>query len=313
MELPYSLMLAKIEEEYGVEETPSESTDVITVHGDIKFEMVTKAAERNIPMAHMGQLAPLIIGEAYKISGLKIPIKTSGAAGTAPRIGRLLRAAGCTEVISAGVSTTYTPHSSLLTESLTLNIWVGVTQHKMLGCIVSSFKLPLVAGERMEADVELIGLYGGAIADSTYPTPTHAGTEAVWNSANFKFNSITDLVVSKLDIDFGIEHAMRKDANAATGINRYYVKNRIPKVSFDPEKVELSTLNPFTLHTAQTECDLETKPTAGAGHLIEIVVNNITLDAPAYGDRENVRTWELSGTARPAIATGNTEFSIVFK
>ena len=313
MELPYSLLLAKIEGTYGEENAPSESTDVITVHGDIKFEMVTKAAERNIPMAHMGQLAPLIIGEAYKVSGLKIPIKTSGAAGTAPVIGRLLRAAGCTEVISAGASATYTPHSSLLTESLTVHCWVGVTQHKLIGCIVSSFKLPLVAGERMEADVELIGLYGGAIADSTYPTPVHTGTEAVWNAANFKFNAIETLVISKLDIDLGIEHAMRKDANAATGINRYYVKNRIPKVSFDPEKVALSTLNPFTLHTAQTACDLETKPTATAGNKIEILINDITLDAPAYGDRENVRTWELNGTARPAIATGNTEFSIAFK
>lgn len=314
MEIVKSIMLAKLETVRNTDVTPAVASDEFIVHGQLSFDHVTNPLPRPVPLPYFGELPPLVVGQAYKLNA-KVEVTPSGAAGTPWRIGRFYRAAGCTETISAGVSVTYTPHSTLLGETLTIYPWFGGTRHIMLGC-VCNIKMPLVAGEMILHDIEITGLYGGAVADVTFPTPTFESLPPViWTAANFKFNSVTTLVCSKLDFDFGNEITPRKSANASLtpGISDYYVSNRKPKVSFDIEKEDLSTLNPWTLHNAQTTCNLETKPTGDTGKKIELLINNITLDAPKYGEDTNKMIWPLSGQPRVSLTTGNSEFSIIHK
>ena len=314
MEKLKDIILVEIEAEYGTDPTPIVAADEIIVHGTPTFQLVTKVLERPVPLPYFGKIAPVIVGEAYKLS-FKAEITPSGAAGTAPRFGKLLRAAGLTEAISAGASATYTPHSTHLGESCTIYYWAGGVKHILRGC-VANIKIPLVAGEMILADVEVTGLYGGTIADVAFPTPTfETASPLIWTAAAFKFSAITTLICSKLDFDLGNEIAPRRDANAALtpGISRYFIKDRNPKVSFDIEKEDLSTINPYTLHSAQTLSDLETKPTGTAGSKIEILINDIALDAPSFGDKESVRVWNLSGAPKVTLAAGNAEFSIAFK
>lgn len=317
MDKVISALLAKIESTSGEDSVPVANTDAIECYGNLQFEPVTAVKERNVPMSSFGQQAPLIVGEAYKLTGVSVPLKGSGTAGTAPRIDPILRAMGLSKTVSAGVSVAYTPHSSFATETFSAYAWVGGTRHIMLGCIVSSAKINLVSAEVMMLDIEIIGLYGGTISDVTFPTPTFESTDRLpWIDANFKAviaAADVNLVVSKFEIDFGLETAKRTDANGSYGIASYFIKDRKFKISTDPEKEALSTFNPITLHTAQTLIDFETKPTGSAGNTVEILVNDITLDAPKTGERENVITWELSGQYRPTIAAGNTEISITFK
>lgn len=320
MEIIKSAMFAKIENEYGTDPTPVEGSDAIEIYGRPSFELLTAPKERNVPMGHFGKLAPLIVGEAYKLSGISVPLKGSGTAGTVPRIAPLLRALGLTQTINAGVSVTYSVHSDFEGESCTIYFWFGGTRHILKGC-VGTGKINLTAGEVMMLDLEITGIYGGTISDVTFPTPTFEATSReIWDAANFKCTVdpngtpvVTDLVISKFEIDLGNQIAKRLDPNGALGINRYFIKDREVKVSLDPEKEALSNFNPYTLHTAQTQIDFETKPTGTAGNLVEIYVNGVTLDAPKAGERENVATWDISGQARPTIAAGNDEFSIVFK
>lgn len=314
MEQLKDIILVELEAEYGTDIVPAVAGDEIIVHGPPTFSLATKMLERPVPLPYFGKIAPVIVGEAYKLN-FKAEITPSGAAGTAPRFGKLLRAAGLTETISAGVSVTYAPHSTHLGESVTIYYWAGGVRHILRGC-VATVKLPLVAGEMILADVEVTGLYGGTISDVAFPSPTfESAMPLIWTAANFKFATITTLICSKLDFDFGNEIAPRRDANAALtpGISRYYIKDRNPKVSFDIEKEDLSTINPYTLHTAQTLSDLETKPTGTAGSKIELLINDIALDAPTFGDKENVRVWNLSGAPKVTLAAGNAEFSIAFK
>lgn len=314
MEQQRSALLVKIETVRGTDSIPTVGANEIIVHGIPSLSHATKNLERAVPLAWFGKIPPLITGESYKLS-FKMEFTPSGAAGTPPRLGTILRAANCTEAISAGISSIYTPHSTFLGETLTAYFWAGGTQHKLLGC-VANVKIALVAGEMILADVELTGLYGGAIADVAFPTLTlESASPLVWTAANFKFNNVTTLICSKLDFDFGNQIAPRKDANAALtpGISSYFISGRDPKISFDIEKEALSTLNPWTLHDAQTLCNLETKPTATAGRIIELLVNNITLDSPKYAQESNKMTWPLTGVPRVSLSAGNNEFSITFK
>ena len=317
MEKIRSALFAKIESVYGTDPTPVAGTDAIEAFDQPTFEPVTEAKARTVPISTFGELAPLIIGKAYKLGGVKVPLKGSGTAGTPPRIGPLLRAMGFTQTVNGTTDVTYSLHSTLEGEGCTLYFWFGGTKHILTGC-VGTGKLSLQAGEVMFLDCDFTGLYGGTISDVTFPSPTFETTiRQIWDTALFKFTpaagSDLGLVISKLDIDLGNEVNPRPDANGASGIGRYYVSDRKTKVSLDPEKVALSTFNPYSLHEAQTLIAIETKPTGTAGNLVEITIGGVSLDAPKAGNRNNIATWDISGQCRPTIAAGNSEISIVFK
>jgi hypothetical protein len=72
-------------------------------------------------------------------------------------------------------------------------------------------------------------------------------------------------------------------------------------------------LDPWTLAKTPTLANLETKPTGSAGNLIELLVNNIMLDTPKYGNKEDIVTWELSGSPKVSLSAGNSEFSFTTK
>ena len=318
MELIRSVAFAKIESVYNTDPTPVASTDAIEMHDKQTFELATKALQRNNLLGSFGEQAPLIIGEAYKLSGCKIPFKASGAAGTAPRIGVFLRGMGFTQTIDAGVSVTYALHSSKATESFTLYWWMGGKKHIMTGCVCASAKLPLVAGQTMYLECDVIGMYGGTIADVAFPTPTFESTvPVIWEKGNFVLsiggNPVSDIVIAKLDIDMGLVTVPRPDPNGDYGVKQYMVSDRKVKISIDPEQLALSAFNPYTLHTAQTPIALETKPTASAGFKMEFSIAGLTLDSPKAGEREGMLTWDLTGQCRPTQALGNNELGIVFK
>ncbi|MFA5803668.1 MAG: phage tail tube protein [Melioribacteraceae bacterium] len=317
MEKIRSALFAKIETVYGTDPTPVAATDAIEAYDQPSFELVTDPKARTVPISTFGELAPLILGKSYKLGGIKVPLKGSGAAGTVPRIAPLLRALGFTQTITATVSVAYTVHSTLEGESCTLYFWFGGTRHILTGC-VGSGKLSLQAAEVMFLECDFTGIYGGTISDVTFPSPTFESTvQQIWDSALFKFTpaagSDLGLIVTKFDIDLGNEVNSRPDANGISGIGRYYISDRKTKVSLDPEKVALATFNPYTLHENQTLIAIETKPTGTAGNLVEILVGGVSLDAPKAGNRNNVAAWELGGQCRATVAAGNNEISITFK
>ena len=317
MEKIKSALFAKIETVYGTDPIPIAATDAIEAYDQPSFELVTDPKARTVPISTFGELAPLILGKSYKLGGIKVPLKGSGTAGTAPRVAPLLRALGFAQTITAGISVAYALHSTLEGESCTLYFWFGGTKHILTGC-VGSGKLSLQAGEVMFLECDFTGIYGGVISDITFPSPTFETTaQQIWDTALFKFTpaagSDLGLVVSKFDIDLGNEVNSQPDANSISGIRRYFISDRKTKVSLDPEKVALSSLNPYTLHENQTLIAIETKPTGTAGNLVEILVGGVSLDAPKNGNRNNVATWDLSGQCRPTIAVGNNEISITFK
>lgn len=311
-----SALFAKIESVYGTDPTPVAATDSLECYDKPSFDLVTAAKPRTVSIATFGELAPLIVGEAYKLSGVKLPLKGSGAAGTPPRIGCILRGMGFAQTISAGVSVAYALHSSFNTESFACYFWHNNKKHIMTGCVATG-KISLVAGEKMFLEPEITGMYGGVIADVNFPAPTFETTpDLIWQNANFK-QTIASVdstpVISKLDIDLGAAVSKRTDPNGVYGINRYFVNDRKTKFSWDPEQDTLTNFNPYTLHQAQTAIALESKPTGISGNKIEIVSTGITLDAPKSGDRNNIATWDLSGMARPTVAAGNAELTLTFK
>lgn len=309
------LVLAKLEDTYGTDPTPTVAANAILTKGMPSWEIVSQARQREVPLGYMGELAPVNVGEAFKLSFV-VELKGSGAAGTASRYGALLRACGLTETVSAGVSVTYANNSTLDNESVTLWFYRGLILHKLTGCR-GNVSFTFQAGEIIQASFEFWGLYTGpaSITDVSFPSPTHETVAPlIAKAGNFVYNSVSTLVIEQLTLDLGNTVVPRKDVNASTGgVGSYVITQRAVKGTMNPEVVAKSTLDVWTLFDASTAANLEFKPTGTAGNLLELTVTGVVLEVPAYGDRENINVHDLNFGVHPTLSTGNAEVSLVFK
>lgn len=306
------LILAKIESAYGTDPTPSESANAIVTAGEPSFSIEGSPVERAVPLGYFGKLSPISVGTALKLS-FSTEFKASGTAGTAPREGCLFRACNFTEAIVASTSVSYTPNSTFEGESVTLWFWAAGNLHKITGC-VGTFKASFVTREIMKIDWEFTGLYASDHASNTsFPTPTYANVSPIiFKSATFAYNSISTLVITQLDLDIGNTIGRRDDANAASGISRYFINARDAKGNMNPETVALSSLNPWTIYNAITQHNLSIGPIGSAGNQVKVEVTGVTLDVPKYGNRENILNWDLPFMINPTLSAGNNEMVITF-
>jgi len=126
------VLLAKIETTYNRDPAPVAGTDAVLAEALAWSNAGLKMVERPALRANIGKLKSLYAGSMMALS-ITCEMKGSGAAGTAPEIGPLLRACGCSETISGGVSVTYKPVSTGH-ESVTLYLYQDGTRLKLTGC-----------------------------------------------------------------------------------------------------------------------------------------------------------------------------------
>jgi len=304
------LILAKIEANYGVDPVPTVNANDLILVGDPTFEVLADAIQRSIPLPHFGKTAPIYVGSGLKLN-FSTEFKASGTAGTAPREGCLFQACNMTETDNGTTSTVYTPNSTFEDKSVTIYFWADGNQHIVSGC-VGTFKIVCKTREIMKVDWEFTGIYSGThAANVAYPTAVFATVAPlIFKGATFSYNSVATLVINELMLDIGNTVSKRDSAIAATGIARYFVSDRAAKGSMNPETVALSSLNPWTLFDASTQANIALSVSGGAGNIISIAVTGVTLEAPKYGNRENVLTWDLSFSINPLVATGNNEIVI---
>jgi len=218
-----------------------------------------------------------------------------------------------TEALVAVTSAAYTPNSVFESESVTLWFWADGNVHKISGC-VGTFKISLKTRDIMKVDWEFTGIYASAhISNVAFPDPTYATVAPlIFKAAGFTYNSVATLVITELMLDIGNTVSRRDSANATSGIARYFVSDRDSKGSMNPETVALSGLNPWTLFNAITQANIAAAVSGGAGNIVTLAVTGVTLEAPKYGSRENVLTWDLSFNINPTLAAGNNAIVITF-
>ncbi|TXH52070.1 MAG: hypothetical protein E6Q97_16885, partial [Desulfurellales bacterium] len=150
---------------------------------------------------YLGEFNQLIANTHVECS-FSVEMAGSGAAGTAPAYGPLLRACGLSETISAGVSVTYAPVSTTF-ESVTIYYQVDGIQHKITGAR-GTVDIDVSAGQIPAYKFKFTGIYN-APTDTALATPTYTGfiTPLVANNTNttgFQFFSISNLVLESLSL-----------------------------------------------------------------------------------------------------------------
>lgn len=302
-------LLIKTETVYGTDPVPTGAANAILATDITVNPMEGQDVDRNLDMPWMGNSASIVAGKYAKIA-FKIELKGSGAAGTPPAFGPLLRACAMAEVIVAATSVTYnrvsTAHSSV-----TIYFNVDGTLFKMRGARGNVVQRVTAQGI-VYLEFEFTGLYDGPAAQAK-PTPT-LGTQLsafpqVASSANTPIFTIG-----------GTAHALRSfSLNLGNQVEPRLLINQeeiiIARIAEQAEctinAVPLATLNPFSLADSNTPQAMVLQHGVGAGKICTLNIPRALFQRPGSPtQQQGIVEWPLRMVPLPD--TGNDQFTLAF-
>lgn len=304
-----ALILAKIETVYGTDPTPTGAANAILC-GNVAYDVVESKIERTNIKPTFGALRFVNIGEGQKLS-FEVELKGSGAAGTAPEIGPLLRACSFTQVINAGVSAVYTPNSAgSAGESVTLYYYVDGLLHKITGARGSVSLSDAKVNQYAKLKFDFTGIYGGPVPAALVTPTFNSAIPPIFRGASFTFDTYA-AIIDGISIEVKNDVAKRVDVNSATGILEWFVKERAVSGKIAPEMVLPATKDFWGMWSGGSAYAMTATIGAAAGNRCVITAPAVQLDKPKYGERESIVTLDLGLTLAPTAA-GNDEIVLTF-
>jgi hypothetical protein len=227
---------------------------------------------------------------------LQVEMIGSGAAGTAPFWGKLLRACGFKETPDAGIKVEYTL-SSVLADipSLTLEAQLaGDTIHRLWGAR-GRLRFVMEVGRAPYLDIEFIGsdfeFVDGAFTtlDVEYTTLE----PPIFQGGTFTIGGHS-AIIDRVELDMNPNLLLRESAGAASGFLPPVITERNPIVSFSPDAVKVGTYDFYGNWRAGTTAALVCQFGA-AGSIVKIEAPKIAWQQVRLGSRNQIRTFMLTG------------------
>lgn len=307
-------ILAKIETTYGVDAVPTGAANALLI-SDASFDINYNNVDRNLIKGFMGADAQLA-GTRFAQLSFSVEISGSGAAGTAPAWGPLLRACAMAEVVTAGSRVEYLPVSTGL-QSLTIYYHDDGVLHKALGCM-GTVQLSMGEGERPLFKFTFTGLDGGAAVVSN-PGLTLTAWKAPLvisdvNTGDIKLGSTysagaisggTTYVSRGLNLDLGNEVKQI----AMLGGQSVDITNRAASGSMQLELAAADEVSFFSDVNANALTSLSFEHGTAAGAKVIFHVPSVQRVNPKHADYEG--RVQLSYDLRLIPVAGNDELRIV--
>lgn len=238
-----------------------------------------------------------------------VEIKGSGTAGTAPTLGKLLKACGFGETVSAGVSVTYAPASTGIS-SMTLALYNDGVIYKMWGAR-GNCSLKLEKGKHAMLHFTFTGadfsvtdgamLSSGVTYEATTPKPFLSATLTVDSYA---------ALLGSLEVNLNNEVTLRPDANALSGHKSAVITGRKPTGSFPPEMVLVASYDFFGKWRSGNEGALTLALTGTAGNICTITAPKLQYTGVSPSDNGGIRSLGVDFALNRS--SGDDELSIAF-
>lgn len=307
-------IMAKIETTPGVDAVPTGVANALLI-SDASFDISYNNVDRNLIKGFMGADAQLA-GTRFVQMSFSVEIAGSGAAGTAPAYGPLLKACAMAEVVTAGSRVEYSPVSTGL-QSLTIYYHDDGVQHKALGCM-GTVQLSMGEGERPLFKFTFTGLDGGTTATSN-PSLTLTNWKAPvvindLNTGDIKLGSTysagaisggTPYASRGLSLDLGNEVKQI----ALLGGQSVDITNRTASGSMQLELSAADEVSFFTDVNANTLTSLSFEHGTAAGAKVIFHAPSVQRVNPKHADYEG--RVHLSYDLRLIPVSGNDELRIV--
>ena len=257
------LLLAKNEAVKGTDIVPAPASDAVRiVSGEIAVN--NENIDRPIVKGTMGML-PHLIGKSSVQLTIEVEFRGSGAAGTAPDFGPLLRACGLDETISASVSVAYDPLTNAH-ESASIYFYQDGVLWKLLGA-VGTVSLAYAMNSITKLTFVMSAPY---LAPTDVADPggeTYQTTPPIVASSADVISEGGAIKVGSLEIDV----ANDVQEHYTTGQHEFTVADRQPTMKLSKDSV--STIVDWTALLAGTDVAMSAIIDGGAG-------NKATITAP---------------------------------
>lgn len=277
------LLLAKTEVTYGTDPTPTAAANAMLIK-DVALEpVVGEGLSRDLDKATFGADLEDMVGLHVKIT-FKVEAAGSGAAGTAPAYGVLLKACGYDEAVVASTSVTYAPIEED-PDSVTLYFYHDKKLHKITGARGS---LKFMAKKRQYPYFEFtfMGLYN-AVTATTMPTPTLTAFQkpVPFRAATVSCSLIGQTVgLHEIDVDFGQQVQFYEHSEEESIV----IEDREGRATAAFELPEIGTYDFYGAAAAATTGALSYVHGTVAGNIVTIEAPSIQLKDPKDEDVQGI-------------------------
>lgn len=298
-------ILAKIETTYGTDAVPTGAADALLVADDLDVKpMDNEMVERGVIQSYLGHAEMFPVATRIMIT-FKVEMVGSGAAGTAPAWGKLLKACAFSETISAGTSVAYAPAGTA--SSLSMYYFMDGVRHKILGAR-GSVKLKMTPRQVPYFEFSFTGLYGGVPTDTANPSLTLTAWKApiAVNNANTSAFALHSYAGKLYDMD--IDVANQVVYRNLVGTEDVQITDRQPAGSIEVEAVALATKDFWTIARTPTLSTLTLLHGTAAGYKVQIDAPLTQLINPEYTNRDQFTGLKMGTRFKPNA--GNDELVI---
>lgn len=304
-------LIAKIESSEGTDPSPVGGSNAIQV---TDVELTPIESDTVQPTAMQGFLGNSTRGTILANKRVGVTFSTelsgSGAAGTAPAYGPLLKSVGLSETVVSSTSVTYAPVSASFS-SCTIYCFYDGTRHKITGAR-GTVTFTLVAGQFAQADFQFVGIYNAPDATAMSGTWTLANQSAALevndtNVTTATFHGATSQRIESFDLALNNELFYKETASS----QQVLITNRTPGGTAVIEAPAIGTTDYFAKATAVATGATDIILGASAGNIVRLKADYTDITGASYGDTGGVRSLNLPYLALPSTA-GNNEMSLIY-
>lgn len=302
------LILAKAEATYGTDPTPTGSANAISVRNLEITPLQSDIVQRELIRPYLGNYEQLLAQTRVQVT-FEVELAGSGAAGTAPAYGPVLKACGLSETVVATTSVTYAPVSTSFS-SVTIYFYQDGIRHIVTGAR-GTFTLNGQVGAIPTIAFTMTGIYN-APTDTALATPTYANqaTPLIFkngNTTSFSAFSYSGALQS-IDLNVGNEIVYRE---LIGGTKEVLITDRKPAGTMSIEAVLLATKNYFTVSTGSTTGSVSFQHGTTAGNIATLTMAQADLADASYAELNGIAMMNLPYVATPTAA-GNDELSLAY-
>jgi hypothetical protein len=304
------LLLAKIEDEYGSDSTPTGAANAILVRNLEVVPLQSDIVQRELIRPYLGNYEQLLANTRVQVT-FEVELAGSGTAGTPPAYGPILRSCALSEIVSASTSVTYQPESELSGfESTTLYFFIDGIRHIITGAR-GTFTLNGTVGAIPTIQFTMTGIFNTP-TDEALAVPTYANqaTPLIFKNGNTTSFSAFSYSGALQSIDFNIANEIIY-RELIGGTKEVIITDRKPGGTLQIEAVLLATKNYFTVSTGSTTGSITFQHGTAAGNRATLTMAQSDLADVSYADMNGITMLNLPYVATPTAA-GNDELSLVF-
>ena len=302
------LILAKTESTYGTDSSPTGAANAILVRNLEITPLQADTVTRDLIRPYLGNSDQLLAQTRVEVT-FEVELAGSGAAGTAPAYGAVLKACGLSETVVATTSVTYAPVSASFS-SVTIYFHNDGIRHKVTGCR-GTFELSAEVGQIPTISFTMTGIYN-APTDEALASPTYANQAAPLifkngNTSNFSIFSYSGCLQS-LSFQIANEVVYRELVGCT---KESLIVNRAPAGDVVIEAPTITAKDFFAIATGSSTGSISFQHGATAGNIVTFTTGQSDIANPSYSDQDGIQMLNLPYVAVPTSA-GNDELSLVY-